>query len=397
MGHGMTTIVEPRPPLPLRLRLIVHYVAIFLVLGVHLPFWPVWLEAQGLSAWQVGVVLSTYSWIKVISGPLVAGAADRSGRRRPWVIGLAAGAFVTIWLFPVTHGLVPLFLLSVVWGALFTPVIPLAENMATTVAHLRGLDYGRLRLWGSLSFIVGAWGLGALLEQGGPGLIWTTVMLALALLVLTSLVQPELTQPPGTATRGGLQRLLRQRVVWLWLGLTGLGHVSHAIYYGFSTLHWQAAGVPDGVIGALWAEGVLAEVLLFSVSNRVVARLGPTTLMLLGTVGAGARWLVLGLTTEVWLLALVQPLHALSFGALHLGAMHFIVRAAPPGRSATMQGLYSASGMGLAMGLAMLGAGVLYESLSGRAFLVMAGLAGLGTVLALRLARAWDGTPLADR
>ena len=127
--------------------------------------------------------------------------------------------------------------------------------------------------------------------------------------------------------------------------------------------------------------GVVAEILLFSVSGFFVAPLGPMALLMLAGISGVARWTVLAQTTDMTSLVAVQVLHAITFGAVHLGAMHFVARNAPPGLSATAQGLY-ASASGLAMGLAMIGAGSLFANFGGKAFFAMAIVSAIGTGLA---------------
>ncbi len=384
-------LVTPAGRLPLAPRLALHYASLFFVVGIHLPFWPVWLKAQALPPWAIGVVLSTYAWVKVFANPVVTHIADRLGHRRTVIVRLSAGALIAAGLFAVVDGFLGLFLLSIAWAALFTPTLPLTENLGMVAVRRRGLDYGRLRLWGSLAFIAASTGLGAFLEGRAAGYILAALVAAHALGVVTSLLLPDVRGGRRAETPAHPGRLATRPLMLAFLTATGLTHVSHVIYYGFSTLHWQAAGIPDGVIGLLWAEGVIAEVLLFAVSGAVVDRVGPARLLVLAGLGGVVRWTVLGLTTNVWLLALAQPLHAATFACTHLGAMHFIGRAAPAGQSATAQGLYSAVGMGGALGIAMLGAGALYEALKGDAFLLMTGVAALGAAVAAVLAGRWTG------
>ena len=166
------------------------------------------------------------------------------------------------------------------------------------------------------------------------------------------------------------------------------------VYYGFATLHWRDAGLSSDLIGALWAEGVIAEVVLFAFGARLVARLGPARLIALAGLCAALRWTVTALTVEPWLLALSQLLHAATFGATHLGNMHFLARATPPALSARAQSLHASITNGLATGAAMLASGWLYAGLGGGAFLVMAGLGAAGALAAAVLARGWDGGEL---
>jgi PPP family 3-phenylpropionic acid transporter len=179
--------------------------------------------------------------------------------------------------------------------------------------------------------------------------------------------------------------LLSDRNFLLFLTAAGLLQGSHAAYYGFSAVYWQAAGLSGTIIGLLWAEGVIAEVIFFAVSATVFARTGPAALLLIAGVAGILRWAVLGMTTDLPALFAVQLLHAATFGAAHFGAMHFIARAAPPGLAATAQGLYSAAAGGIGIGFALLLAGKLYGINEASAFLAMAGLSLGGAILAMPL------------
>lgn len=176
---------------------------------------------------------------------------------------------------------------------------------------------------------------------------------------------------------------------WLFLAVAGLNQASHAVLYGFATLHWRASGLSDATIGWLWAEGVLAEILLFALSNRILARIGVSGLLLLAGLASALRWLALGLTTDLSALIVLQALHGLTFGAAHLAAMHFIARSIPANLTATAQSLNTAIAGGVIMAGAMAGAGWLYSTFAGHAFLAMTVLALASAVLAFALGRVW--------
>jgi len=148
------------------------------------------------------------------------------------------------------------------------------------------------------------------------------------------------------------------------------------------------------VIGGLWATGVMAEVLLFAFSGAIMARVTPTTLLVIAAAAGVLRWCVIGATTNPFVLFPIQTLHALTFGATHLAAMHFIARATPPGCSATAQGLYSSTAMGGLLGLGVILSGRIFEATGGGAFLVMAGLSLAGGACAWLLRRRWRSAAL---
>ncbi len=359
-----------------------YYGAVFLSLGVYLPFWPVFLKSRGLDAAEIGLLFALAAWIKVASTPAIAQIADRTGRAKATLAAAAGLSLIAFAGFLVARGFWPILLVTMFTAIWFHALIPLGESQTMAAVIERRLDYGRIRLWGSIAFIAGTVGAGALLTGRDPDLVLILILAALGATLIAALALPARRAELPVAGRNSIMVLLRQRRFVLFLGAASLMQASHAVYYGFSALHWKAAGLSETTIGLLWAEGVIAEVLLFAVSGGIVARAGPPALLMVAGLGGVVRWLVLGATTALPALAAVQVLHALTFGAAHLGAMHFIARAAPPGLSATAQSVYAAVSGGIAMGLAMLAAGALYADYAGGAFLAMAGLSAAGVAVA---------------
>ena len=377
----------------LALRYAAFYGAVFLVVGIYQPFWPVFLKSRGLSAAEIGLVFALTSWIRIVTTPVIAQIADRSGRTKATLVALAALCLVIFTGFFEARGFWPILLVMLPAAVCFQPMIPLAESQTMAAVLRDRLDYGRIRLWGSLAFILSTIGAGTLITGRAPELVFYLVLGALALTLLAALALPA---APARRHEGAPLtplNLLRDRRFLLFLGAASLNQASHAVYYGFSALHWKAAGLSEATIGWLWAEGVAVEVLLFAFSGRVMARASPATLLALAALAGMLRWTLLATSTDLALLIAVQALHALTFGAAHLGAMHFLARAAPPGLAATAQSLYSALSSGVAMGLAMLLAGALYEAAAGRAFLAMTVLSTAGLILALVLRRSGDAAP----
>jgi PPP family 3-phenylpropionic acid transporter len=157
---------------------------------------------------------------------------------------------------------------------------------------------------------------------------------------------------------------------------------SHAVYYGFSTLDWTRHGFDGKTIGVLWALGVSAEIVLFAFSARLPPAIGPIALMLIGATGAIVRWIAAAFDPPLGLLAPLQLLHAMSFGATHLGTMQYLGRAAPPGGRATAQGdVATANSVMMACASAL--SGVLYGIGGSLAYGTMALFAAAGAACAL--------------
>lgn len=376
------------PPRPTQngLRLSFLYGAIFTVIGVQMPFWPVWLEHRGMEPLQIGILLGAIYWAKVVTNPLIGALVDSYGHRHRIMVILAACAVALFSLYLWADGFTAFLVIGVLGGSVFAALMPLSETVAMSLTMRGRLDYGRVRLWGSLTFIgmslVGGW----LLEWASPeAVLWLTLG-GVATTLAAVVTAPRVPDRHRDGPRPPFSSLFRDRGFVLFLATASLTQVSHTVYYGFATLHWRDAGLAGGTIGALWAVGVVAEVVLFAASGAVVRWLGPARLLLLGALAGVVRWSAIAVTTDPAILFPVQLLHAATFGCTHLGAMHFIARAVDPRLSARAQAVYSSTAMGLAPGLALIGVGPLYAALGGQAFLAMAAVAagGVTTGWALR-------------
>jgi PPP family 3-phenylpropionic acid transporter len=371
------------------LRLKAFYAALFLTLGVQLPFLPVWLTAKGLDASAVGIVLAVPAVIRIIAIPLATRMADRRDALRAVIILAAAGATAGFCVLAFAQGVVAITLVFALASAAYAPAMMLVDTYALRGLAQRGRAYGPVRLWGSAAFIAASFGAGALLDWIAPGdLIWLMVAaMAIATAAAFALAPLDAEAASGAPSRPSAARLLRDPAFLAAIAAASLIQASHALYYGFSTIAWQAEGFDGSVIGALWALGVIAEIALFALSARLPGAITPMALLLLGAAGAVVRWTAMAAGPPAVALPVLQCLHAFSFGATHLGALAFVARMAPAGAGATAQG-YFAVVLGITMAIAMALAGVLYGRFGSAAYGAMAAIACAGGSLALA-ARRW--------
>jgi Major Facilitator Superfamily. len=296
------------------------------VIGIIKPFWPIWLESKGISPIEIGLILAVGTWSRAILNPLLAQNADRHGRPDIMIILLGWGALVAHLLFFVSDSFLSLFLISVCSSILLFAMMPMADAITMLKVREGIIDYGRVRLWGSLTFIVAALGGGYFLE-GKPEnyILWLIVVLLLLTVVICHLV-------PRTDTAGTkkfltpLLNILRNSRLITFIISASLIQASHAVYYGFSTLHWRANGIDELTIGALWAEGVIAEIILFAIAGKYINRIGPMVFLMIGGTAAIIRWIILGCTTDITHLILIQWFHAFTFGATHHAALYYIAK-----------------------------------------------------------------------
>lgn len=372
-----------------RLRIAIYYSCMFGMVGIFQPFFPLWLAEHGLTAAQIGLLLSLNSVMRAVGNPIFARFADTREDRKQLVWILCLGGIVTACFMVPAYGFWPVLLLTLLHVAIQAPVNPLGENLILLNLRVRNLDYGRLRAWGSVAFIVTSLAGGVFLEGRSADWVMYLFIASLGAIFLAAVALPAVRATPAQRGRPPFRSLLSNRFFLLFLGCAALNMASHAVLTGFSTLHWKSAGHSEGLIGFLWAIGVVSEIALFAWAKPILARIGIPGMLILGAAAGVVRWTGTGAGSELWLLVPMQILHGVTFGATHLGGMTLIQRHIAPGMSASAQALYSSLGMGAAMGLTMALSGWLYEALGGEAFWVMAALSFGSLCLAFVVRAKW--------
>jgi PPP family 3-phenylpropionic acid transporter len=377
-------------------RVSLLFAALSVIIGTQLPYLPVWLDWAGLGASEIAVITGTPLIVRVAVTPAIAFAADRVGDHRKFLIGLAWVGLAGFVAMAQARSFWPILAWTIVASLAWTSILPLTEAVAMRGVKSAGLDYGRMRLWGSLSFIaasfVGGWVVARL---GGASAVWLlTAGAALTAAATHGLARPArderstaVTGPARLSIRDATG-LLRSRAFMLLLIGAGLTQASHAAFYTFGTLHWRALGLSTAWSGTLWAVSIVAEVALFAYSGAVVRRIGSVRLIVLGAGAALLRWLIMGLDPGLFVLLPLQILHALTFGATHIGAIHYIGRGVPEAQAGTAQALYASITGGIATGGITLMVGPVYAACAGRVYWAMALVAAAALLAALALARA---------
>ncbi len=382
------------------------YAALFLIYGINLPYLPVWLHWRQLSASEIAAITAAPYLLRLMVTPAAALLADRSANHRLVIIVLAWTGLAAALMLGTVSGFWPILCVSVAFALAVTSIMPLTETIAVRGVRVAGLDYGRMRLWGSLSFILAGICGGAVVDSAGAGsVLWLLIVGAVCTVAaahaLPHAVKLDSGVNPANAKHHHASRpfdaaakITRSPIFLMFLAGAGLVQGSHALFYTFGTLHWQSQGLSAAWIGALWAVGILVEVAVFAFSGVLVAYAGPVPLVIAAAAAAVLRWSVMAFDPPSWALVMLQALHGLSFGAAHLGAIHFIARAVPEGAAGTAQALYATSTAGIFMGLAMLASGRFYADLSGLAYISMAGFAAAGLMALVIVWRRWNGKAL---
>jgi PPP family 3-phenylpropionic acid transporter len=371
-------------------RFVGLFALMYAAFGVSSPFLPAFFASRGLAPEQIGLLFATGTAVRLASGPLCSRLADRTQALRVVLAACAAlAAAIALSLLPGT-GFPALLTISWLHAAALAPITILADTLALRAAGAgRTFEYGWVRGTGSAVFIVGtlvsgqavgAWGLPSIIVLHAALLLGAAGAALRVPEHQPSVVHVAQPAPPARAM--DLLRIPPFRRLMLVSALV-LG--SHAMHDAFAVIRWSAAGVTPAMASALWSESVAAEVVIFFVIGpRLVERLGPAGVLALAAGAGTLRWVVMASTAEVVALALVQPLHGLTFAALHLACMRLIAAIAPSQLAATAQAMY-ALGATATTALLTLASGRLYGSFGARGFLVMALLCAAAAPLTWRL------------
>ncbi len=370
-------------------RFSLSYALLMMGAGIQLPFLPLWLQAKGLSVTQITGIIAAMTATRVVGAPLFAAIADYTGRRFLVVRSCAIGAVLSYGLLSQASSYLMILTFGLMAALLFAPIFPLIEGFSVESASRLGLEYGRLRLWASVSFLAGSIASGALLTvlpaQDTMLLITAAQLLAVA---ATFVLPPE---PPHPAHHvqvtpmqmGAALKFLFASRFTVFVVAASLANSSHGLLYAVSSLHLTRLGFDTFQIGTLWAAAVIAEVMLFFYSGRLVKDVPLPRLLCIGLFGAVMRWIGMGFATEFYQIALLQMLHCISFATTHLSLMHFIRLNVPQNLRNSAQGIYTAFAAGLLLSSVTWISGPLYDRFGGQAFLFMAGIAMIGLGVAI--------------
>jgi MFS transporter, PPP family, 3-phenylpropionic acid transporter len=374
------------------LRVSLLFAALCAVMGIQTPYVPVWLDWAGLSAREIAISTAAPLVVRVAVTPAIAFAADRFGEHRRFLIGLAWVGLAALALLSQQRSFWPILALIIVFSLAMMGVMALTETLAMRGVQSAKLDYGRMRLWGSLSFVAMTIVGGRVLQgRGADWAIWLLVGAAVLTLAAAHALPPR--AAPHRLALGSGRRLtladaaglVGSRSFLTFLIATGAVQAAHAVLYTFGVLHWRALGLNASWCGALWGVSIGCEIALFAYSGAVLERIGPVEMIGLGSVAAVMRWIAMGFDPPLALLVVLQATHALSYGASHIGAIHYLARYVPEHQGGTAQALYASVTGGIAMAGAVALAGPLYGSYGGHAYWAMAGIAGLAVVASFAL------------
>ncbi|MGS4678724.1 3-phenylpropionate MFS transporter [Enterobacter soli] len=354
--------------------LALSYFTYFFSYGIFLPFWSVWLKGIGITPETIGVLLGAGLVARFLGSLLIAPRVSDPSLLIKAVRILALLTLVFMACFWVSHQFAWLMVVMVGFNLFFSPLVPLTDALANTWQKQITMDYGHVRLWGSIAFVIGSALVGKLVSLYDYHAILALLSVGIASMLLGMLLRPSV-MPQGESRHQESAGWPAWRALvvqsWRFLACVCLLQGAHAAYYGFSAIYWQGAGYSASAVGYLWSLGVVAEVIIFALSKKLFRRFGARDLLLLSAVCGVARWGIMGWTTELPWLIVAQILHCGTFTVCHLAAMRYI-SAREGGDVIRLQAVYSAVAMGGSIAVMTVFAGFLYQQLGHGVFWVMA-------------------------
>ncbi len=370
-------------------RLSSFYFFYFATLGGFLPYWSLYLEHIHFNALEIGELSALMVATKVIAPNLWGWIADHTGKSLRIIriaSFFAALIFVGflykdnyIWVAMVTIGF------SFFWNA------ALPQFEAATLFHLREEPhrYSKIRLWGSIGFILSVLGIGRIVDLFSIDYLPEMIVCLLSLIWLVSLITPEVPVLHKEKNVMGVSKIVNQPEVIAFFVVYMLLQLAHGPYYVFYSIYLNQFNYTSSVIGLLWALGVAAEVLLFVFMKRILVWFSLRSILLLSIFFSICRWLIIAFYVEsLSAMIFAQLLHAASFGSSHVVAIHLVHKYFGEQHQGKGQALYSSLSFGLGGMIGSLFSGYFWD-LYGAWFVYT--LAAFSCLIAFIIAYIWVG------
>jgi PPP family 3-phenylpropionic acid transporter len=328
-------------------RLSGYYFFYFAFIGAFSPYFGLYLQSLNFSAWDIGLLMSQMQLMRLFGPNLWGWLADRFGRRMA-IVRLAgaislAGFSAFFWLDRLPGMLAAMAVLAFFWSA----ALPLVETLTFDYLREQRASYSRIRLWGSIGFIVAVMGTGAVLDLGSPSGILLVCWMILFGILAVALLLPEARPAPAARDDLPIGEILRQPRVRALMAACFAMSAAHGAFYVFYSIHLAGHGYSKTEVGLLWSLGVVAEIIVFIWMGRLAHRFTLRLILLVSFAAAVPRFLLMGWGVEsVALMIVVQLMHGLTFGAYHASAIAAVNLWFPGRAKGRGQALYSSLSFG---------------------------------------------------
>lgn len=344
--------------------------------GVFMPFFPVWLKSQHYGEELIGMVLASAYVFRFVGGLFFSGLIKRASQLINSLRLLAlASALIMAGLSFAAGSFWLLFSAIGLFAMVNSAGMPITDSLASTWQRQIQLDYGKARLIGSMAFVVGVTLFGNVIGFfGEQNIVWilTALLLVYSMMQCVTPTIPPQDEPSEQATAEvRYWDLLKNNTTLRVLIASSLIQGSHAAYYVYSVLYWTSLGIPVSQTSLLWGVAVVAEILLFFFSRRLLQNWKVTTIFYLATFACIVRWLGLATANTIWLIAILQFLHSLTYAVAHYGMVRYITTQ-PQAHISKLQALYNGFSNSAMVAILTALSGVIYPYSPAFTFILMA-------------------------
>jgi MFS transporter, PPP family, 3-phenylpropionic acid transporter len=358
----------------------IYYFLYFGAISILFPFLALFYQGQGLTGGQIGLLAAISPIISFFGAPLWTGAADASHRHKLVAMLSILGVVTVTFIFPQVASFGGLLLMISLWAFFGSPTGSLVDSAVLTLLGDRRERYGRIRLWGTIGYGVIAPFAGTLI--GRLGLKWAfwgyAILMLGGLLVLTRI--PFRQSRSGGSFRGGMRLLFANQAWMLFLVMVFIAGIGMATINNYLFVFMQSLGASKTLMGIALTVSTLSEIPAMFFSDRLLRRFGARGMLVIAMTTIGLRLLCYSLTTQPWVILVIQLCHGLTFAAIYTAGVYYADQIAPPGMKATTQGMFSGTLMGFGSAAGGLLGGLLLDRFSPGGMYAFAGtfvLAGL--------------------
>ena len=372
-----------------------NYFLQFLVTGTFLPFWMVYLTSvKNLSVLEASSIFSMLFIARVISGIFLSPYLIKK-YNIDITLKLSVGIGLILAVsYGFTNEKIVLGLITFLFGMIYFMVSPLVEGLASLFLREENIDYGKARTYGSLGFTVIGIIIGGILSYvGNEALYYILIFLVALYLVFMFLPQPKLVknlsfeEPKMKKEKESLYSwVLKDKNAILLIITVFLYQLSHTAYNNYNALYLESMN-----ISAKWLSGVIlnvsviAEIIFFIFSKRLVKRIKPKNLMIFAGVCAIIRWGALAMFHNIYVFTIMQTFHAITFAVAHIAFILILNKDYNNKEIIDMQNLYTAICFQLSMAVGLYIMGALWDISTSYVFYASAIIAAIGTLVAIRL------------
>jgi len=359
-------------------RLSRFYFFYYFFVGSFVPYWGIYLQSENFSPSSIGILLSLFQISRIVAPNFWGWLADHTGHRVKWIkltsfLGLI-GFIGVFW----AKGFFWIFLVMSALSLFTSSTLPLAESL--TLAHLATTDghYSRIRLWGSIGFIVASLFLGYLIDFQGINILLWVLLIAQAIIFFLSNTIPETQDIQHKTNDLSIWKIIKTpSVIALLVGCT-LMVSAHGVLYNFYSIYLKDHGYSSGTIGWLWAVGVICEILIFMAMPKILQRFSLKAILLMSLFLGVIRFILIGVSPDhLYLLFIAQMFHAATFGSFHAASIEVIAYYFKGRNQTRGQAIYNSVAYGIGGTIGGLGGGYLIQYLGGQLGFMIAAISPL--------------------